>query len=387
MTKISAIDRIHGDALVTDFTPAPQQRKAIKAIKKWFKNDSSAQPFFYLGGLAGCGKTSIAKFIAEDIGGDVLFAAYTGKAALVMRSKGCVGASTIHSLIYKPLVDEETGKVRFVLDTFSRLHNADLVIIDECSMVDDQIAAHLMSFGTPILVLGDPAQLPPVAGAGFFTSGEPDFMLTDIHRQAQDNPIIHLAMKVRAKESIKPGTYGESRVVRQSAMTDDIIMEDHEQTICGLNKTRRALNALAREGRGFTEDLPVVGDRLVCTKNNRNIGLLNGSLWDVHKLTRRTSDTIEFIAKTADTLYRPEVVGVKSHLAFFEGKEKDLKPHMRKQFQEFDFGYALTAHKAQGSTFESCMIIDESYVFRDDRYRWLYTAITRASDRITLLID
>ena len=57
-------------------------------------------------------------------------------------------------------------------------------------MVDEELGRDLLSFGTPVLVLGDTAQLPPVKGGGFFTDAEPDAMLTEVHRQAADNPII-----------------------------------------------------------------------------------------------------------------------------------------------------------------------------------------------------
>ena len=70
-------------------------------------------------------------------------------------------------------------------------------MIDECSMVDAELGRDLMSFDVPVLVLGDPAQLPPIQGGGFFTEAEPDAMLTEVHRQAQDDPIVRLSMEVR----------------------------------------------------------------------------------------------------------------------------------------------------------------------------------------------
>src|SRR5919107_1831700 len=90
---------------------------------------------------------------------------------------------------------------------------AALIVIDECSMVDAELGRDLMSFGVPVLVLGDPAQLPPVQGGGFFTEAEPDAMLTEVHRQARDNPIIRLSMAVREGERLALGQYGESRVI------------------------------------------------------------------------------------------------------------------------------------------------------------------------------
>jgi len=114
-----------------------------------------------------------------------------------MRSKGCIGASTIHRLIYKP-PESETEQPSFELWNNSPAVKAKLIVIDECSMVDAELGRDLLSFGAPVLVLGDPAQLPPISGGGFFTDAAPDAMLTEVHRQAQDDPIVRLSMEVRA---------------------------------------------------------------------------------------------------------------------------------------------------------------------------------------------
>ncbi len=78
------------------------QDAALTAASKWFKAERGKTSIFRLFGYAGTGKTTLARHIAEGIDGKVLYAAFTGKAACVMRSKGCHGASTIHRLIYKP---------------------------------------------------------------------------------------------------------------------------------------------------------------------------------------------------------------------------------------------------------------------------------------------
>ena len=101
--------------------------------------------------------------IAEDVDGEVKFAAFTGKAALVMRGKGCHGATTIHSLIYRA---RESGEEIPSFDLWDEApaSKAELIVIDECSMVDAELGRDLLSFGVPVLVLGDPAQLPPIQG-------------------------------------------------------------------------------------------------------------------------------------------------------------------------------------------------------------------------------
>lgn len=233
------------------FAPSELQAKAIAANKDWFTHRTAAQQVFRVFGYAGTGKTTITRHAIAELGledglSGVLYAAFTGKAALVMSRKG-TPASTIHSLIYR--VSEATPaeierikqdiadlkaklasmgaaerlfaesrlrslefrladihKPRFVLNEQSTLRDAKLLVLDEVSMVGDDMARDLLAFGKPILVLGDPGQLPPVKGEGAFTQGEPDVMLTEIHRQAGESAIIRLATWAREG---KPIPYGE----------------------------------------------------------------------------------------------------------------------------------------------------------------------------------
>jgi len=234
------------------FTPSPFQAKAITDIKDWFENRTDEQQVFRVFGYAGSGKTTITRHAIGELGlsamdsaggqGGVLFAAFTGKAALVMTRKG-TPASTIHSLIYRvseatpeevARVETEAAELRseivtmsaaerafaterlkrlelrladihkpqFVLNEQSLVCDADLVVLDEVSMVGHEMAADLLAFGKPILVLGDPGQLPPIKGEGAFTDAEPDVMLTEVHRQAGDSAIIRLATMARESQPI-----------------------------------------------------------------------------------------------------------------------------------------------------------------------------------------
>src|SRR5207248_2501008 len=149
-------------------------------------------------------------------------------------------------------------------------------------LVDAELGGDLLSFGAPLLVLGDPAQLPPIQGGGFFTAAEPDAMLTEVHRQACDDPIVHLSMQVRAGNRLAAGRYGRTEVVTRENFDPQRAIET-DQILVGRNATRRAYNIRMRERRGFSEALPLAGDKLVCLRNNRRKGLFNGSLWLVEE--------------------------------------------------------------------------------------------------------
>ncbi len=371
---------------------SPQQDTALKAVDRWLK--SGRPQVFRLFGYAGTGKTTLARHFAENVDGQVQFAAFTGKAAQVLRSKGALNARTIHSLIYRPkgeeaVEDEATGRTSmsptFSLNRQSPISKAKLVVIDECSMVDEQLGRDLLSFGTPVLVLGDPAQLPPISGGGFFTEHEPDHLLTEIHRQAQDNPIIRLALDVREGREFMHGDYGTAQVIGKDQVTQDLVLEA-DQVLVGTNRTRKRYNMRLRELKGFTASYPQAGDKLVCLRNDPAKGLLNGSLWKVMTSSRET------VKPGINLLVSPEeddpdrgVAKIKLLKAQFEDPDTEIPWATKKRFDDFDYGYALTVHKAQGSQWDNVVLFDESWAFKETRQRWLYTAITRAAKRLTIV--
>jgi exodeoxyribonuclease-5 len=371
---------------------SPQQDEALKAVARWLKEGQ--RPLFRLFGYAGTGKTTLARHFAENVDGHVQFAAFTGKAAQVLRSKGATNARTIHSLIYRPrgeeaVADETTGKTSmsptFSLNRQSPIARAGLVVVDECSMVDEQLGRDLMSFGTPILVLGDPAQLPPISGGGFFTEHEPDHLLTESHRQARDNPIIRLALDVREGREFMHGDYGTARVIGRDEVDQEIVLAA-DQVLVGTNRTRRRYNQRLRQLKGFDAAYPQAGDKLVCLRNDPAKGLLNGSLWKVMTSSRET------VKPGINLLVSPEeddpdrgIAKIKLLKAVFDDPDADIPWQQKKRFDDFDYGYALTVHKAQGSQWDEVVLFDESDAFKDTRQRWLYTAITRAAERLTVV--
>lgn len=365
---------------------SPQQEKALKVVETWvrdFKMKKTKKPFFYLAGYAGTGKTTLAIHFSKNVE-NCCFAAFSGKAADAMRKKGCFGARTIHSLIYIADQDKKTGEITFRLNvSASALNDADLLILDECSMVNEEIAKDLLSFGKPILVLGDPAQLPPVEGTGFFTKNEPDFMLTEIHRQAADNPIIYLATMTRQKMELDYGDYGDSKIVDRISSQEAL---NADQIIVGRNVTRVEMNTKMRKLLKLDPDNPVKSDRLICLKNDRDLGIFNGGIFKLDEVrTNAKYASKDFYYLLVQPDYEHSYpIQIKVHKSFFTDVPA---PEWKKLqgSQQFDYAYAISCHKSQGSEFDNLLIYDESYCFRDDKWRWLYTAITRSSTRLTMV--
>ncbi len=361
---------------------SPEQDAALLSVDSWLKGgakDASNQ-VFRLFGYAGAGKTTLARHLAEHAGGEVAFAAFTGKAAHVMRQKGCAGASTIHALIYRPAGGEDEDEPMFTLRHDAPASTADLIIIDECSMVDEELGRDLLSFGKKVLVLGDPAQLPPVKGGGFFTGAEPDFMLTEIHRQAADNPIIRLSMAIREGGDFDEQSEQCRIISKRDISTDEIIAAD--QILVGANRTRKRYNDRLRELHGHTDLTPEAGEKLVCLRNNKKKAMLNGGIWTVDRRMSPRGGRVRFSVHPEEG---GKAVNVSVPRAFFlDGPEK-VPWEQRKGADEFDYGYALTVHKAQGSQWDDVVLFDESYMFREHSARWLYTGVTRAAKRLTLV--
>lgn len=438
---------------MTNITPSDTQKRAIDAIKHWFKNDTGTKQVFRLFGFAGVGKSTVLKFALEELGlephkqarnGDdctpgVVTATFTGKAALVLRRKGTM-ARTIHSLIYSVIesteeeVNEYAGKIskaqddlrvlfgeeryaaeaavvamkrqlasmkmpRYALNPASDAAECKLIVLDEVSMVDEYMAADLMSFGKPILVLGDPGQLPPIRGQGAFTQAEPDVMLTEIHRQARESPIIRLATMAREGIWIPYGQYDGhvAKMHKTQLSTEHLLKAD--QVICGKNATRLQLNNDMRMSSGFSpEAIPTGnGEKIICLKNQNDIGLINGmflTLSDVVDEDERffsavvTNDEGFDVGKPKRGK-PPRLKIYKGHFldhVAFENDRHDRDWQVKKLLTEATFGWAITAHKAQGSSWSKVIVWDDGLGRTDaERRQWTYTAITRAEQGLVLL--
>lgn len=406
-------------------TWSPGQEKALAAISAWLKDPNGKQTF-YLAGHAGTGKTACLQHALADVKGTILYGAFTGRAASVMRRAGLPTATTIHKLIYSPAGDppspaaieklrmevkrlyainepgaratadrmaeqlaraEQDGKrtgPRFTLNLNSDLRSAKLCVIDECSFVDARIGADLESFGTKILVVGDPAQLPPIYGAGYFTSREPDAYLHEIHRQELDSPILYLADLARRGERLPYGKHGDCEVLRSGDPSLEHRVLKADIVIVGRNRTRHASNAKIRRLLGHPHEAPpVAGERVICLRNDHELGFLNGTQWIVDRcvpdLDRMTA---HFDLTSTDDGTRVEC---DSWLHHFFAREEELKNLERRKFNEVDAAYCVTGHKAQGGSWENVIVFDESAAFGRDADRWRYTSITRASKTIQVV--
>ena len=422
--------------MTKSITWTDQQSDALRRARQWLS--SPGRPYFMLAGYAGTGKTTLATTLAERVV-NVHFAAYTGKAAHVLRKAGAPNPTTLHSLIYLPqekcdeyfrelkrdraallrrdpvptkdvakldvLIKRERKNLShpdFVINPQSPLWDADLLVIDEYSMVDEDMGADLLSFNCPILALGDPGQLPPVNGEGrCFFKGEPDAMLTSIVRQGANNPIIQMSMDVREGRRLSQGQYGDSRVCNVRDLSDEQmgeILKASDQFLVGTNVTRRKFNRYYREVMGLRKrqdferktrrydtvvaeaDLPVDGDLVVCRRNNRKECLYNGQPWKVLSASKAHGGLLKL--KLVDENGR--VFMTLSHPHHFLGVENKIDPHSRRDANEFDYSYALTVHRSQGSQWDHVVLYDEWRV-PQSRRQWLYTGITRAAETITVV--
>jgi exodeoxyribonuclease-5 len=359
-------------------------------------------------GYAGTGKTTIAKIIAEEFGGNVAFASYTGKAASVLTRKGCP-AQTIHSMFYQHMGETKVaGKMQPVFAFLKdKVALPKALILDEVSMVDDQMGADIMSAGIPILAIGDPAQLPPVKDGGYFTDGQPDIMLTDVIRH--DGRVLRLATDVRQNgvKAISKREYRDmvtQKIGRSQAMK-------YDQVLTGRNETRRNKNDTMRLLKGLDSgEFISVGDRIICTANNSTDGVLNGQQFRVLDVLGgqdkeyaiddmimlmlececRTVSEAEESGRVRCSIcgWIPEYIPV--WVAGFIGERGEnwlakQSYFKRKKAMEATYGYAITVHKSQGSEWGNVLVVNESWCFRKDATRWLYTAITRAQENVMII--
>ena len=374
-----------------------EQNSVLKLVKQWYNSDKQE---FFLAGYAGTGKSTLINFIIKELNLDykyVSFTAFTGKAALVLtqKSQGKYLGSTIHRLLYRTGVDA-FDNVMFTLRDKKDLSHLRLIVVDEAGMVPDSLYNDLKLFDIKILFVGDHGQLPPVGEGNMVAQrifNHPDACLNEIHRQAADNPIIYLSMLARKGGMIKPGNYSNKVVVlpRDYNLPEEAFIKS-DQVICGLNKTRLSLNNWYRDKLGYKDKLPVIGDKLICLRNDwgkcvKGVNLVNGMIGYVSNVFTPNKSAIS--QKSVGVDFRPDFMNEDFKNLYvlkapFLNKKEALKGKEFYLYNDFTYGYTITCHKSQGSQWPKVLVIDESFAFKDNRYRWLYTAITRSEDSLVL---
>ena len=382
-----------------------QQEECINKAIKWFNNVSSKQTF-EISGPAGSGKTTIVKAIIEKLNlriEDVLFVAYVGKAALQLSRSGVNGRtihSTFYDIVFKPVKDEEgnviikNGRVITRPEFVKKERipsNIKLIVIDEAPMVNDTFGDDIESFGVPIICLGDLQQLPPVIGNSKYLV-RPDYVLTKVMRQAEGNPIIYLSQLASRGEPIPYGKYGDKcYVIPKSKVNSDILL-GADMILTPTNRSRVELNRHIRENlKGITSDIPIVGEKLICRKNNRNrimgdsVYLVNGMLGYVVQSSKSS-----FNGTTIDISFSPDF----NDNIIFNNVRLDYKTLMNSiqpnngeykkgysMYDMFEFGDVITVHLSQGSQAENVLYISEPFAGgRDIQCKLDYTGITRARE-------
>lgn len=370
------------------------QKKAYDTIQDWYKDPTD---YLTMGGFAGTGKSSLITTIRKDFGKiKVAFCAFTGKAASVLKlkfkeknySEDFVG--TIHSLIYIPIVDKKTKRIKGWRKQIEL--DFDLIVIDEASMVDEVLFRDLESFGIPILAVGDHGQLPPI-GSQFSLMADPHIKLEKLHRFAENDALIRVSVlareegripfkefsndikKIRLDEYRKSSKFAEYLKENNPLESDSIIL-------CAYNRTRQSLNKWTRKILEFDKIEPMKKDRVICIRNNKKSSppIYNGQLGAITNISGGVGNMYLTDIKLDGMEY--EYYGLIDGRPF-AGEDFDTYDRKRK-VDFFDFGYCITVHKSQGSQFENVMLVEQECGLWEHN-RWLYTGVTRASKKLLIL--
>lgn len=379
---------------------------------------TGTEEYIAVSGYAGTGKTTVmgyagAKIVEMNPQMAIAWCAPTGKAASVLKSKladfGALNSNsevnTVHGHIYRlNKNNSKTGKLSFSRKS-SELFEYDLIVVDEASMITRDMFSDLLAFGKKIIFIGDSGQLPPVGDVAFAPLIRTSLSLSTVHRQALKNPITAVATEVRNGGEIPFGTRGQEfckihkgssafqRIIRMFA---DKILGGETMILCGINNTRIQLNRSLRAMLGFTGTLPMAGEKLVCLKNRRDYGLFNGQIINVCEAAQYMDNKACYMVGLEDdmavmaytgALNTPPGPPLQSKMAEDWENIKECKDELGDEPFLFDYGYACSVHKAQGSEWENVLLYDERTRHMDDMdyARWLYTGITRARNRLCIL--
>ena len=343
----------------------PEQKAVEAQVDAFIHRRQSERDWFCFQGQAGVGKSVLLAHLARKYTGSKL-CAFTGKAASVVSRKSGLHAVTIHSAIYTPYEDAETRELKFARKLKDGEWYGNLVFVDEASTVSQWLAKDLLATGCKVVACGDDGQLPPVKGYSFFTEGgAADATLHEIHRQAWDSPIIRQAHAVRNGMAYQND--GPDFKIKRDISRDDLMSAN--VLLCYRNVTRVGLNRLMRAHHGLG-GIAMRGEPIMALKNSPEWGILNGGVYPL--LENHINGSGVVVIRNE----RGEEIEIKdAWIEDFEG------PLLVEESNPFAWAYACTVHKAQGSEYEMVILVDE-YDRADQRNRWLYTGLTRASKRV-----
>lgn len=353
-------------------------------------------------GGAGAGKTLVARQITKlFLDGDVrvMLAAPTGKAARRLEEVIGMDASTIHRLL------QYGGKEGRFLYCKDNPLPPGVVIVDEASMIDADLAYHLLTALSPdtaLVLIGDPNQLPPVGPGAILRDVlahdlAPVTRLEKCHRQAGTlkqncNAILKGVVEPWASDE-EPSPWVVSRKCDSAAKTIQVIEDMYTKYLTqwgydpitdtqfmtarhdgplGTRQLNLILQRLHQGSLGNVLDLPdedakdrdtrptfYVGDKVIHTRNNYELEVMNG--------------TVGVVIETRPNLivkYEDKTVG-----------------YPRANEGEVSLAYCLTPHKCQGSEYPcAVVIIPKAHAFMQHRH-WSYTAVTRAKRTAVIIGD
>ena len=372
------------------------QEKGLKVAVERYRNH---EPYTVIAGPAGSGKSSLVRFIIDalDLPEDkVVYITYTGKASLVLRNKGCPNAITAHKLLYHAK-EKPDGTFEFKPKKYLD-YDYKIIVLDECSMLPEDMWTLLLSHKVHVIALGDKEQLPPVDGDSKILDN-PHVILDEVVRQALDSPIIRLSVDIREGKWLEYGGPKECRVMPPERVSDKLLM-GADQVLCGKNITRHCLNERLRKikfGEQYANK-PLEGDKIICLKNdwgtladneepliNGMVGVLNNIKLEDGRLYKPAM-TADFTSNN-NGLYK----NLRMDYKIFTEKETTVNKDnwmmypKNERAHEFDYAYAVTVHKYQGSEAEKVVVYDEWLGDRDFHRRWLYTAVTRSSKMLVVV--
>lgn len=387
-------------------------RKQEEGLRIAIDRYNHNEPYTVIAGYAGTGKSTLINFIIaalevnpED---EVAYITFTGKASEVLREKGCPNAMTAHKLLYYSK-QMPNGKF-FYRPRPSLEKDYKVIVVDEVSMLPKDMWDLLLIHGIYVIACGDPFQIPPIdknQDNGILNN--PHIFLDEVMRQAKESDIICLSMDIREGKKINPFKGNDTQVFNKKDLCDGMYFWA-DQILVSTNKSRHDINSYIRDdlGRGFE---PEINDKVICLRNcwdtlseKQCDPLINGSIGTISAMHMESIDYIIMGQKVTTPVLVTDLITSNDeyknlhidYTALTTG-EKFFTPRqeyvIRKNKQnpelpiEFNFGYAITGHRAQGSQWNKVLVLEESFPFEKiEHARWLYTTVTRAAEKLTLIL-